>query len=96
MQPTEIQSNLAHVPEWDLVEEDGIPRLRRQYKFKNFVQALAFTNTIGKLAEEQGHHPALLTEWGTVTVTWWTHTIEGLHLNDFIMAGRSDQAFTTL
>jgi hypothetical protein len=52
--------------------------------------ALAFTNRVGALAEEEGHHPALLTEWGRVTVTWWTHLIRGLHRNDFIMAAKTD------
>ncbi|HEX6123240.1 MAG TPA: 4a-hydroxytetrahydrobiopterin dehydratase, partial [Ktedonobacterales bacterium] len=52
-----------------------------------------FTNAVGALAEEQGHHPALLTEWGRVTVAWWTHTIRGLHRNDFIMAAKTDEAY---
>jgi len=52
--------------------------------------ALAFTNRVGALAEAEGHHPALLTEWGRVTVTWWTHKIRGLHRNDFIMAAKTD------
>ena len=52
--------------------------------------ALAFTNRVGALAEREGHHPALLTEWGRVTVTWWTHKIRGLHRNDFIMAAKTD------
>lgn len=91
----EIQTYLMQVPEWQMVQEDGIPRLRRQYKFKNFVQALTFTNAVGQLAEDQDHHPLLVTEWGRVTVTWWTHVIKGLHLNDFIMAARCDQAYTS-
>ena len=43
------------------------------------------------MAEEEGHHPALLTEWGRMTVTWWTHKISGLHRNDFIMAAKTDE-----
>ena len=62
-------------------------------KFKNFVQALAFTHRVGELAEEQDHHPALLTEWGKVTVTWWTHAVKGLHRNDFIMAAKTDELY---
>ncbi len=81
------------VPQWTIVERDGIKRLERTFTFKNFVDALAFTNKIGEIAEEEGHHPALLTEWGTVTVTWWTHKIKGLHRNDFIMAAKTDQAY---
>ena len=83
------------VPNWQVVERDGIKRLERTFKFDNFVHALAFTNKVGELAEEEGHHPAILTEWGRVTVTWWTHKIKGLHQNDFIMAAKSDQAYAS-
>ena len=83
------------VPDWQVVERDGIKRLERAFKFDNFVHALAFTNKVGELAEEEGHHPAILTEWGRVTVTWWTHKIKGLHQNDFIMAAKSDQAYAS-
>jgi len=95
LEENEIQTYLMQVPEWQMVQEGGIPRLRRQYKFKNFVQALTSTNAVGQLAEDQDHHPLLVTEWGRVTVTWWTHVIKGLHLNDFIMAARCDQAYTS-
>ncbi len=83
------------VPNWQVVEHDNIKRLERTFKFDNFVHALAFTNKVGELAEEEGHHPAILTEWGRVTVTWWTHKIKGLHQNDFIMAAKSDQAYAS-
>ena len=79
------------LPEWQIVERDGIKRLERVFTFKNFAQALAFTNKVGEIAEVEGHHPALVTEWGKVTVTWWTHVIRGLHRNDFIMAAKTDQ-----
>ena len=78
------------VPDWQLVERGGIKRLERVFGFRNFAGALAFTNRVGEQAEEEGHHPALLTEWGRVTVTWWTHKIGGLHQNDFIMAAKTD------
>jgi len=58
-----------------MVEHDGIKRPERAYKFKDFSQALSWTNKVGQLAEAEGHHAALLTEWGKVTVTWWTHKI---------------------
>ena len=83
----------AHVPDWSVVERDRIQRLERVFAFPDFVDALAFTNSVGALAEEEGHHPALLTEWGRVTVTWWTHKIRGLHQNDFIMAAKTDELF---
>ena len=79
------------VPEWEVIEVDGIKRLRRVFKTKNFAEALAFTNRVGALAEEEDHHPMLVTEWGRVTVTWWTHKIKGLHTNDFIMAAKTNE-----
>jgi 4a-hydroxytetrahydrobiopterin dehydratase len=91
----EIARYRLEVPQWNLVERDGILRLERTFKFKNFAQALAFTNQVAALAEAEGHHPALLTEWGQVTVTWWTHKIKGLHRNDFIMAAKTDQLLPT-
>jgi 4a-hydroxytetrahydrobiopterin dehydratase len=89
----EIVEFHTQVPDWIVIERDGIKRLERAFKFKNFVQALAFTNRVGDIAETQGHHPALLTEWGRVTVTWWTHKIKGLHRNDFVMAAKTDQLY---
>ena len=77
----EIARLKPEVPDWTVVERDGILRLERQFKLKNFVQALAFTNRVGEIAEAEDHHPAILTEWGRVTVTWWTHKIKGLHLS---------------
>lgn len=88
---SEIAELQPQIPEWELVEVDGIKRLRRVFLFDDFASALAFTDRIGALAEQQGHHPALLTEWGRVTVSWWTHKIKGLHRNDFIMASKTDE-----
>lgn len=81
---------LKAVPGWTLVRRDGIARLERRYPFNNFLEALDFTNRVGREAQDEDHHPALLTEWGAVTVSWWTHNIRGLHRNDFIMAARTD------
>jgi len=86
----EIAELRREIPDWHLVERDGIRRLERVFHVPSFVDALAFTNRVGALAEEEGHHPALLTEWGRVTVTWWTHKIRALHRNDFIMAAKTD------
>ncbi|CAD6927053.1 unnamed protein product [Tilletia controversa] len=72
---------------------DSIPALERTYLFRTFRHALAFTNAVGAVAEKEGHHPALLTEWGSVRVAWWTHVIGGLHRNDFVMAAKTDAAF---
>jgi 4a-hydroxytetrahydrobiopterin dehydratase len=87
----EIAGLCPQVLEWQVVQREGIKRLERVFKFGNFAQALAFTNKVGEQAEEEGHYPALLTEGGKVTVTWWTHKIGGLHQNDFIMAARTDE-----
>ncbi len=78
------------IPEWSVIEREGIRCLQRGFRFKDFIQALAFTNRIGRLAEAEDHHPAILTEWGQVTLTIWTHTIGGLHRNDFILAAKID------
>ena len=86
----EIGELKGDIPNWHLVERDGIARLERIFHFPSFADALAFTNRVGAVADDEGHHPALLTEWGRVTVTWWTHKIRGLHRNDFIMAAKTD------
>ena len=92
-EPTVTEAEIAEfqpqVSDWEIVELDGIERLRRVFAFDDFAQALEFTNQVGELAEEEGHHPALLTEWGRTTVTWWTHKIRGLHRND-VMAAKTD------
>ena len=89
--PQETENYLAQLPGWQINVVDGINQLQKSYTFKNFSQALEFTNQVGAIAEAENHHPAIVTEWGRVTVSWWTHTINGLHANDFIMAARTDQ-----
>ena len=93
-EPTVTAAEIAEfnpqIPDWEIVEIDTIESLRRVFPFDDFAQALDFTRRVGELADEEGHHPALLTEWGRVTVTWWTHAIGGLHRNDFVMAAKTD------
>lgn len=86
----ELAELIREIPDWTPVVRDGVMQLEREFKFKNFKLALAFTNKVGEIAEAEFHHPTLVTEWGKVTVTWWTHAINGLHKNDFIMAARTD------
>ena len=81
------------VPEWAVTSSDGIDRVERKFKFRDFAQALEFTVQIGNVAEAEGHHPRLTVEWGRVGVEWWTHKIRGLHRNDFIMAAKTDQFY---
>jgi 4a-hydroxytetrahydrobiopterin dehydratase len=92
----EIEALLSDVPGWRVTERDGVKRLERSFRFADFESALEFTVGVGGKAEEAGHHPALLTEWGRVTVSWWTHAIGGLHRNDFVMAARTDGVYATL
>ena len=89
----EVAQLKPELPDWEMINEDDIPKLDRVFKFKNFQQALDFTNQLGSLAEDQGHHPRLITEWGRVQVTWWTHKIRNLHRNDFVMAAKTDYIF---
>lgn len=84
---------MPNIPDWSVIVVDGIMQLTREFQFKNFEQALAFTNQVGEIAEAEDHHPAILTEWGKVTVTWWSHKIKGLHRNDLIMAARTDEVY---
>ncbi len=88
-----IQAALLELPEWTVEIVAGVNQLMRVYRFKDFARAMDFTLAVGELAEEYGHHPALLTEWGRVRVSWWTHKIHGLHENDVIMAAKTEQLF---
>jgi 4a-hydroxytetrahydrobiopterin dehydratase len=89
----EVEQWLQQLPGWEVLEREGVPQLERTFKFADFAQALAFTNRVGQLAEEKDHHPTMVTEWGKVTVTWWTHSVGGLHQNDFVMAARTDELY---
>ncbi|MBI3167989.1 MAG: 4a-hydroxytetrahydrobiopterin dehydratase [Chloroflexi bacterium] len=89
----EVADLLVQVPQWQLKEVDGIKRLERAFKLKNYAEALAFTNKVGAIAEEEDHHPLIVLEWGRVTVQWWTHVVKGLHRNDFVMAAKTDEIF---
>ncbi|MBW4700180.1 MAG: 4a-hydroxytetrahydrobiopterin dehydratase [Aphanocapsa lilacina HA4352-LM1] len=86
----EIAELHPQIPAWQIIEVEGILRLERQFRLRDFREAIAFTVRVGEEAEAEGHHPALLTEYGTVKVSWWTHAIAGLHHNDFVMAAKTD------
>ena len=89
----QIMALEPQVPEWQIKELNGEKRLERVFKFKNFAEAIAFTDKVGAAAEKEDHHPLIMTEWGKVTVQWWTHKIHGLHQNDFIMSARTDKSY---
>ncbi len=90
----EISELHPQVTEWQIVDRDQVKQMERAFKFKDFADALRFTNQVAELAEQEDHHPALLTEWGRVTVRWWTHAVNGLHRNDFIAAAKTDELYT--
>jgi len=73
---------------WRVVNQH---HLEKEYKFKDFRQALDFTNKVGELAEAQGHHPDIYLAWGKVKLTIWTHKVDGLTESDFVMAAKSDR-----
>ncbi|MDO6706087.1 MULTISPECIES: 4a-hydroxytetrahydrobiopterin dehydratase [unclassified Photobacterium] len=79
------------IPAWQVLDVNGIKQLERAYKFKNFKQAWAFADKVAEMAEEEFHHPTITLEWGKVTVNWWSHSIKGLHKNDFICAAKTDR-----
>jgi len=74
---------------WKVVEEH---HLEKEYPFKNFREALDYTNRVGELAEAQGHHPDIYLAWGKVKLSIWTHKIDGLTESDFIFAAKADAA----
>ena len=90
----EVYRMQPQISEWQVKEIDGMQRLERVFKFKDFTQALVFTDKVGAIAEQEDHHPLIVTEWGKVTVNWWTHKIGGLHKNDFIMAAKTDELYS--
>ena len=89
----QVAEYMREFPDWEQKTVDGLDQLWRAYSFDDFAKALAFTQAVGELAEEQDHHPEIVTSWGAVTVKWWTHAVEGLHKNDFIMAAKCDRAY---
>ena len=85
----ELAELIKEIPNWQPITEDNILRLRRTFEFKDYLSAVEFTNSIAQMSEEEGHHPAILLEWGSVEITWWSHKIKGLHRNDFIAAAKT-------
>ncbi|MFP5387041.1 MAG: 4a-hydroxytetrahydrobiopterin dehydratase [Bacteriovoracia bacterium] len=80
--------------EWSLTHDDS--RIERKFKFKNFKKALEFTNEIGRIAEEEKHHPEIHLGWGHCDIEIWTHTNNNLVENDFILAAKIDDAYASL
>ena len=90
LQGDEIARLLDQLGEgWEVVDEH---HLQKEYAFPDFAEALAFTNRVGAIAEEQGHHPDIDLAWGRVGLTIWTHKIDGLTESDFVFAAKTDSA----
>jgi len=89
----ELAALIKQIPSWAPIIRDSIMMLERSYVLEDYQQARDFTEQVANLAEQEGHHPAILLEWGKVTVTWWSHKIKGLHRNDFICAAKTDALF---
>ena len=87
----EINEFMLQLPNWEIITVDQVKQLKRIFLFNSFSGAVAFTQKVATLADDENHHPAILTEWGKVTVFWWSHKIKGLHVNDFIMAAKTDK-----
>ncbi len=90
VETAEQKQLLKQLPGWSLINNQGVAQIQKSYPFKDFNQALDFANAVGDLADGSNHHPAILVEWGRTTITWWTHSIHGLHRNDFVMAAKTD------
>ena len=82
---------MPQIPSWSILENDDIKKLVCSFAFLDYDQTVNFANSVTKLAEEEDHHPEIIIEWGKVTVSWWSHKIKGLHMNDFICAAKTDE-----
>ena len=84
----ELEELESQLPDWEVVEGH---HLRREFRFRNFREALDFVNRVGELAEEQGHHPDVEFGWGRAAITIFTHKIDGLTESDFVLAAKVDR-----
>lgn len=92
----EINALLGEAQEWDVIKFNQIDALTKTFSFDNFVDALAYTNRVGKMAEGVNHHPDITIRWGSVSIVWYTHAINGLHRNDFRCAARCDGLYSLI
>ena len=90
----ELEELKPLVPSWEIIEVNRLKKLICSFAFSDYEESVNFANKIADLAKKEDHHPEILIEWGKVTVTWWSHKIEGLHKNDFIAAAKTDQIFS--
>ncbi|MBC63614.1 MAG: 4a-hydroxytetrahydrobiopterin dehydratase [Chloroflexi bacterium] len=91
LEKKQILSKLSNLESWQLIIEDSIYKLQKNFNFEDFDQALKFTNKVGILSEENDHHPRIILEWGSVNITWWSHSEGGIVDSDFVMANKVDE-----
>jgi 4a-hydroxytetrahydrobiopterin dehydratase len=84
---------ISQVSGWTLGEDSK--EILREFRFRNFAEAMRFAQQVGEIAEAEGHHPDLSLGWGYCTVRFRTHSIRGLHENDFIMAAKVNRLLQT-
>lgn len=91
----DINKNLEQLTDWQVKQNqaNGVAILERTFAFKGYLQGVEFTQQVAAMAEAQNHHPEILLTYGKVTVSWWTHALSGLHLNDFICAAKCDEIY---
>jgi 4a-hydroxytetrahydrobiopterin dehydratase len=84
---------LDQIDNWEVIQKDGVDRLFCIFKCDDFIAAMVLAQAISEIAEQVDHHPALLIEWGKLSVSWWSHNLRGLHINDFIMAANTQKIY---
>lgn len=91
----ELRTLLKEVPDWKLEYSNtrDLYFLTRTYSFQSYEVVLSFHQKVGLLAEEQQHHPEMVSQYGSVAIRWWTHTVGGVHMNDFVLAAKCDQLY---
>lgn len=87
---SEAEHYLKQVDNWNLIKDKTF-KIQKNFKFKNFKEALEFVNKVGEIAESEGHHPDISFGWGRVKITLFTHALNGLSENDFILAAKIDK-----
>ncbi len=92
----EIQKYLSLVPGWTVIENEGEKGIGKRFTFDDFAGPLEFATRLGAAAEEENHHPSIFFGWGRALLSWRTHKVKGLSLNDFIMAANTDEIFAQL
>ena len=87
---------MPQLPDWEIVSVDNVEQLCRAYSLRDFSTAIHFSNKVAAISERSNHHPKLTVQWGQLTVYWWSHSIAGLHLNDLVMAAKTDEIYKSL